>query len=108
VPASGVLEWVDPESGAKIFRYPIPSGQFGVAQEIPEGTPGFNPFNRSHVEAHAAAIMRVLGLKDATLYINEAPCSYPRVGCEANLGDMVPPGARLEVEAPGGFSQSYP
>ena len=48
---------------------------------------------KSHVEAHAAAVMRQQGLKDATFYINRIPCSGVR-GCDAMLPRMLPEGAQ--------------
>jgi hypothetical protein len=42
----------------------------------------------------------------ATLYVNKIPC-LGRDGCEANIRDQLPPGARLTVYAPDGISKTY-
>ena len=61
---------------------------------------------KSHVEAHAAAIMREQGLKNATLYINQAPCAGA-TGCGSMLSKMLPEGARLRVFGPNGYEQVF-
>jgi len=61
---------------------------------------------KSHVEAHAAAIMRQEGLTEATLYINRVPCPG-KTGCRAMLARMLPEGARLRVIGPGGFDEVF-
>jgi hypothetical protein len=61
---------------------------------------------KSHVEAHAAAIMREQGLKDATLYINQAPCAGT-TGCGSMLSKMLPEGARLRVIGPNGYDKVF-
>ena len=61
---------------------------------------------KSHVEAHAAAIMREQGLRDATLYINRVPCPGG-MGCGAMLPRMLPEGARLRIVGPGGYDQVF-
>lgn len=55
-----------------------------------------NIVTKSHVEAHAAAIMRNEGLTDATLWINRAPCGGA-TGCDAMLPRMVPDGSTLTI-----------
>jgi hypothetical protein len=40
-----------------------------------------NGHNMSHVEAHTAAQMRLLGVSEATLYINRVPCVRHDVAC---------------------------
>jgi hypothetical protein len=57
---------------------------------------------KSHVEAHAAAVVRQQRLDEATLYINRVPCPGVR-GCDA----MLPRGARLHVYGPNGFRKRY-
>ncbi len=59
-------------------------------------TPGMNIVTKAHVEAHAAAIMRLDGLSEATLWINRAPCPGVR-GCEYLLPRMVPNGAVMTI-----------
>jgi RHS repeat-associated protein len=81
--------------------YKLESGYGGPSSMLPDkGNPGMNFNIRSHVEAHAAAIMRQTGAKEATLYLNRDPCPGIR-GCGAMLESMLPPRARLWVESPG-------
>ncbi|NJO84018.1 MAG: hypothetical protein HC828_15350 [Blastochloris sp.] len=74
------------------------SGSGGPANNMPLDTPGMRDdmVVRTHVEAHAAAIMRQRGLKEATLYINNTPC-LGRLGCDNMLPHMLPEGATLHV-----------
>jgi len=78
---------------------PIFSGVNGPAQQMPKGTPGFNAYTRTHVEGHVAALMRLSGIKDATLVINNPRICIP---CFQNLPSMLPVGSRLTVILPGG------
>jgi hypothetical protein len=84
------------ESGAQI---PLASGLKGPAAVMPKGSPGFDAFTRTHVEGHAAALMRTEGASSATLYINN-----PRIcpNCSRLLPDMLPPGSQLTVVLPNG------
>jgi hypothetical protein len=77
------------------------SGKGGPASRIAKGTPGFTGLTRTHVEGHAAAVMREEGIERAALFLNRPPCSV-RPGCDANLERMLPPGAKLTVFFPGG------
>jgi hypothetical protein len=87
--------------------FPIESGAFGPAMDIPKGTPGFNNVVRSHVEGHAAAYMRKNNIRGASLIINNDPCTVGP-GCHNNLIYMLPEGARLRVYNPHtGFKQVY-
>ena len=90
--------------------YPLSSGYDGPAREIPKDTfPGFNNNIRSHVEAHAAALMRLndMGQGDeAALEINRVPCPG-RNGCAVNLPRMIPPGATLHVYGPDGYYKPW-
>jgi len=61
--------------------------------------PGRNNTNFFHVEAHAAQIMRLEGLFEATLELNKNPCTVGP-GCANNLPFMLPEGARLRILAP--------
>ncbi len=72
------------------------SGWHPPAAVMPKGTPGMNIVTKSHVEAHAAAVMRNEGLSEATLWINRAPCSGA-AGCAAMLPRMVPEGSTLTI-----------
>ena len=87
---------------------PLKSGYDGPSAQLPKGTPGMHGNIKSHVEAHAAAVMRMNGLKEATLYINRIPCSDARPpGCHLMLGRMLPEGAKLTVHGPDGFKWVY-
>lgn len=68
---------------------------------------GFAPFNSHHVEAQAAAYMRLTGRKTATLYINKVPCTTPPDGCDRRLPQMLPADATLTVYAPEGVRKVY-
>lgn len=85
---------------------PLTSGRSGPAARLPAGTRGMNRTTKTHVEGHAAAVMRQNRIKEATLYINRVPCRG-RPGCDAMLPRMLPPGARLEVRGPNGFRKVY-
>ncbi|EYF08101.1 DUF6531 domain-containing protein [Chondromyces apiculatus] len=71
-----------------------------------QGIPGMNGNIKSHVEAHAAALMRQYELSKATLYINRVPCPGVR-GCDALLARMLPEGVQLEIIGPNGFKKTY-
>jgi len=75
------------------------SGWQGPAAAMPEGTAGMNRNTKSHVEAHAAALMWQEGLTEAVLWINRAPCDpSPRgQGCTQLLPAMLPAGATLTL-----------
>lgn len=66
---------------------------------MPAGSPGFDGYTLSHVEGHAAALMRQLGIQEAWLRINN-----PEVcdSCQALLKKMLPPGAVLHIILPDG------
>ncbi len=81
----------------------IESGYEGPTATIPRGTPGFNSYVRGHVEGHAAAVMRQEGIRDATLYINNIPCTQ----CQINLRYMLPEGARLRIVGPQNSEMIY-
>lgn len=88
---------------------PLTSGYDGPSKGT-SGIPGMNGNIKSHVEAHAAAIMRDEKLDEATLYINRQPCPTkdPRSpGCDEALPKMLPPGAKLKVVGPDGFEKTY-
>lgn len=61
------------------------------------GSPGFDGLTLSHVEGHAAALMRQQGNMEGTLYINN-----PKIcgSCTRLLPTMLPPGAVLNVVLP--------
>lgn len=84
----------------------LTSGYRGPSASMPRGTPGMNNRIKSHVEAHAAAVMRRDGLDEATLAINRTPCPG-RTGCDAMLPRMLPPGAQLHVYGPDGVRKTY-
>ena len=72
------------------------SGWHPPASLMPKGTPGMDIVTKMHVEAHAAAIMRLDGLKTATLWLNRTPCAGI-TGCEHLLPRMVPQGSELLI-----------
>ena len=74
------------------------SGRSGPAALMPDDAPGMrrDMVVRDHVEAHAAALMHQRSLREATLYINKAPCDGA-LGCATMLGHMLPEGATLHV-----------
>jgi hypothetical protein len=75
----------------------LESGYDGPAQNMPEGSPGFDLITKGHVEGHAAAIMQQQGLLEGTLYINNPKiCS----SCESLLPSMLPAGSTLNVILP--------
>jgi hypothetical protein len=74
----------------------------GPALRLPRPRRGMNRHNMSHVEAHAAAQMRLTGTMDATLYLNRVPCPG-RNGCDRLLPRMVPPDGKLTIYGPGGY-----
>jgi len=86
----------------------LKSGYEGPAKELPRPRPGMHNRIASHVEAHAAAIMRTQGIKKATLYINRIPCTDARPpGCHLMLNRMLPEGSQLTVHGPDGFKWVY-
>jgi SCP1.201-like deaminase len=109
--------YVDEPGGAKgIFTHgggddlPLKSGYDGPSKQLPtdRSTPGMHNNIKSHVEAHAAATMRLEGIQDATLYINRIPCTDERPpGCHFMLERMLPEGATLTVHGPDNFKWTY-
>ncbi len=74
------------------------------------GIPGMHNRIKSHVEAHAAVLMRREFLMKAILYINRIPCPTgdPRSsGCFENLPKMLPENACLRVIGPDGFDLEF-
>ncbi len=89
----------------------LTSGRSGASSKMPVDSPGMTSDMaiRDHVEAHAAAEMRLRGATSADLWINNAtgPCGGPR-GCDSNLAHMLPENSTLTVHYPdgnGGWSQ---
>jgi hypothetical protein len=91
--------------------FPLSSGVKGPAQGLPKGTPGMDLVPKTHVEGHAAALMRSKGIPRAILYMNRKPCTYMRVGklkgCDVQLEDMLPQDAVLEVIVNGEHFKTY-
>jgi len=93
-----------------IFRAPgmtpieLQSGYDGPAENMPAGSSGFNGVTLSHVEGHAAALMRQTGVSEAWVEINN-----PQVcgSCRAELPRMLPPGATLHVILPNGEDVTF-
>ena len=85
------------------------SGYAGPTAGV-SGVPRMNGNIKSHVEAHAAVLMRREGLLTATLYINKEPCLTidPRsLGCHAALPHMLPENAAPRVIGPRSFDHTY-
>jgi hypothetical protein len=82
----------------------LSSGRLGPAQAIPAGSRGFDAYTRTHVEGHAAGLMKSEGITEGTLFINN-----PNVcaSCSANLSRMLAPGSTLTVITPNGVAQTY-
>jgi SCP1.201-like deaminase len=109
--------FVDEPGGARgIFTHsggddlPLKSGYDGPSKQLPTDTPipGMHNNIKSHVEAHAAATMRLEGIKEATLYINRIPCTDKvPPGCHFMLERMLPEGAKLTVHGPDNFKWTY-
>src|SRR5262245_3070445 len=64
---SGVL--CRPDGGETVIQSGVEGPSKGTT-----GIPGMHNRIKTHVEAHAAVIIRREGLSEATLYINRAPC----------------------------------
>ena len=58
-----------------------------------------NAQNSTHVEGHAASIMRQEGISSAELYINKPPCNTGAM-CRFNLSKILPDGSKLNVHFP--------
>jgi len=58
------------------------------------GSPGFDRLTLSHVEGHAAALMRQEEISEGTLYINNPEICE---SCEYLLDRMLPPDATLKI-----------
>lgn len=77
----------------------LPNSKAGTVvrrKDLAKPRPGMNGNIVSHVEAHAAALMRTQGMDEATLFINRMPCSGGN-GCLANISQMVPAGKTLNI-----------
>ena len=75
---------------------PLQSGYAGPAAAM-QGTAGYDRYTLSHVEGHAAALMRQEGITEGTLYINNRKiCS----SCQRLLPTMLAPGTTLNVVLP--------
>lgn len=75
---------------------PLQSGYGGPAAAM-QGTAGYDRYTLSHVEGHAAALMRQSGSTEGTLYINN-----PKIcdSCKRLLPRMLAPGTTLNVVLP--------
>jgi hypothetical protein len=81
---------------------PLQSEYDGPGADMEEGS--FDLITMSHVEGHAAALMRQEGLTEGTLYINN-----PKIcdSCMRLLPTMLPPGSTLNVVLPDGTVISF-
>lgn len=98
-PTTGVLTTPD----GQVIE-PVVSGTTGPGKDGPGLThPGAKAWVANvHAEGHAAAVMRrPAGPRQATLYVNNAPCAG-RWGCDRTLPHQLPAGAVLTVYWPGG------
>lgn len=98
-----------PEQGAKTYgvlrvgnlEVPLISGEQGpgiwLRENLPTGPGSGNTRAWTHVEGHAAAIMRKYDVQNAELFINYEPCSTGPAKCANVLYKLLPPGARLTV-----------
>jgi hypothetical protein len=75
---------------------PLQSGYDGPAAAM-KGTAGYDRLTLSHVEGHAAALMRQEGITEGTLYINKDEICD---NCERLLPTMLAPGTTLNVVLP--------
>jgi hypothetical protein len=80
------------------------SGRAGPAKDIPLGTSGFDAYTRTHVEGHAAALMRQQGIQNAVVYINNSTICR---NCDRNLSLMLPSAAKLKVVLPNGIIKEF-
>jgi hypothetical protein len=102
-PTDGVLTTTDGQRVAGVY-----SGRQGPAS----GGAGLRPLWRQanaavlHAEGHAAALIRARGLTEATLYVNNQPCSG-RMGCDRSLPGLLPSGSTLTVYGPDRFVKVY-
>jgi len=108
------VEWVAPKLASEpltlgLLRTPvgdfeIASGWQGLAARMPKGSAGFDIVTKSHVEGHAAAIMRRQGISEGILYINNPVICG---SCTENLSRMLGSGRSLEVVPLGGSSVPF-
>ena len=95
---SGIFET---PTGAPIS---LQSGYDGPAADMPPESEGFNSYTLSHVEGHAAALMRQEGITEGTLYINNPNiCRW----CMKLLPTMLPSGSSLNVVLPNGTVMQF-
>jgi Double-stranded DNA deaminase toxin A len=77
------------------------SGRWGGQPRPVDGAGGVL---MTHVEMHTLSRMREAGLREATLYLNRAPCSFTSGrgsdGCSVFLQSLLRPGERITVYFP--------
>lgn len=84
------------------------SGGQGPALELSKPRRGMHGNVVTHAEAHTAAKMRQDDVRDATLYINRAPCvPLKGKGCEYLLPFMLRPGDKLTLYGPDGYMRVF-
>jgi hypothetical protein len=96
-PTAGIF-W--PSDGPPVELH---SGYDGPAASM-QGNPGFDRWTLSHVEGHAAALMRQSGLTDGTLEINNSKICK---NCRDLLPKMLPSGGTLRIILPDGSSEVF-
>lgn len=115
-PTHGIL--VSSKDGTRFTiksGYGTPGTHPATGKDLPSGSdlpplPYLDRYRRSHVETHSVAIMTVLEITEATLYINNPPCERPYpikknikkdicvwLGCLFNLEKWLPAGYTLTV-----------
>jgi hypothetical protein len=94
---SGLLKIGDTEE-------PLVSGETGPGQWLMDnltGGPGSGLTRAwTHVEGHAAGYMRMHGVNQAELFINQVPCAAGAAKCRYVLNKLLAPGAILDVHFP--------
>lgn len=103
---AGLPPQLAPYAGGKtfgIFQSPgsgsvvLQSGRNGPAAAIPPESAGFDAYTKTHVEGHAAALMRQEGYMEGTLILSNPDIC---VRCMSLLPRMLPPGSTLHVILP--------
>lgn len=93
----GVLRLGDAET-------PLVSGEDGPGRWLIDNLPGGpgSGLTRAwtHVEGHAAGIMRQRAVERAELFINKAPCATGAAKCRFVLNKLIPAGSVLDVRFP--------
>jgi len=104
--------FVGPDGTTQVFQsgHSLMDISLQPRQLFPDEMPGMvRKFGAwDHVEAQAAIHMRLTGLQEGDLWINNpsGPCAPGKFSCDTNLHHMLPEGAKLRVHWPGGAGGS--